>query len=244
VRVFTYTFPFVYSHWQVIVSLVAIASMVVGNVAALTQTSVKRMLAYSGIAQAGYILIGVAAVPLVSNTSSITWEPLGTISVLFYLAAYAITNIGAFAVITIMAGRGEDLDNYSGLRGLAHRRPYVAAAMGLFLLSLGGFPPTAGFFAKFFVFQAAIKTGLTPLALWGIATSVVAVFYYLRVALLMYQRPAEGEEYAWSRTSISGGIVLAATSVGTLVLGVLVFLMYNAAASAQSGLQMLFGGSH
>jgi NADH-quinone oxidoreductase subunit N len=228
VRVFTYTFPNVYTHWQVIVSLVAILSMLVGNIAALTQTSLKRMLAYSGIAQAGYILIGVAVRPT---------EALGTIGVLYYLAAYAVTNIGAFAVITVMAGRGEDLDSYDGLRGLAFRRPYVAAAMGLFLLSLGGFPPTAGFFGKFFVFAAAIKTGLTPLAIWGIATSALSVFYYLRVALLMYQRPADGEpEYQWSRTTFSGGLVLAATTAGTLVLGILVVLVFTAASSAQNGL--------
>ena len=228
VRVFVYTFPAVYTRWQIIVYLVAIFSMVLGNVAALTQTSVKRMLAYSSIAQAGYILIGVAVTPS---------EPLGTIGVLYYLAAYAVTNIGAFAVITIMAGRGEDLDSYDGIRGLAYRRPYVAAAMALFLLSLGGFPPTAGFFGKFFVFAAAIKTGLTPLALWGIATSIVSVFYYLRVALLMYQRPrAEEREYAWPRTTLAGGSVLLATTAGTLVLGILVVLVYNAAAAAQGAL--------
>ena len=105
-----------------------------------------------------------------------------------------------------MAGRGEDLDSYDSLRGLAFRRPYVAAAMGLFLLSLGGFPPTAGFFAKFFVFAAAINAHELPLALWGIATSAISVFYYLRVALLMYTRPrAEQAPYNWSRTSLSGG---------------------------------------
>jgi NADH-quinone oxidoreductase subunit N len=234
VRVFVYALPVVYTHWQLIVALVAIASMVVGNLAALTQTSVKRMLAWSGIAQAGYILIGVAVPPT---------EPLGSIGVLYYLAAYAVTNIGAFAVITIMAGRGEDMDSYDGLRGLAYRRPYVAAAMGLFLLSLGGFPPTAGFFGKFFVFAAAIKTGLTPLALWGIATSAISVFYYLRVALLMYQHPAAGErEYAWSRTSIAGGIVLAGTTAGTLVLGILVVLVYNTAAASHLALPGMPGG--
>jgi NADH-quinone oxidoreductase subunit N len=233
-RVFIYAFPGVQSHWQGIVAIVAIASMIVGNVAALTQTSVKRMLAYSGIAQAGYILIGVA-VPF--N------EPLGAIGVLYYLAAYAVTNIGAFAVITIMAGRGEDLDSYDGIRGLAYRRPYVAAAMGLFLLSLGGFPPTAGFFGKFFVFAAAIKSGLTPLALWGIATSAVSVFYYLRIALLMYQRPtAEEKEYPWSRTSIAGGTVLVATTAGTLILGILVLLVYTAAAASQHALPSVGAG--
>ena len=219
VRVFTYTFDGgatnFYTNWEPVVALVAIASMVVGNIAALTQTSVKRMLAYSGIAQAGYILIGVAvgAVVLPTGQSS----SLATIAVLYYLAAYAVSNIGAFAVITVMAGRGEDLDSYDGLRGLAHRRPFVAASMALFLFSLGGFPPTAGFFAKFLVFTSAINANQTPLALWGIATSAVSAFYYLRVGLLMYQRPSAGtEEYRWSRTGFAGTSVLVATTAGTL----------------------------
>jgi NADH-quinone oxidoreductase subunit N len=239
VRVFTYTFgggsTNFYTTWEPVVALVAIASMVIGNVAALTQTSVKRMLAYSGIAQAGYILIGVAvgAVVLPSGQSS----SLGTIAVLYYLAAYAVSNIGAFAVITVMAGRGEDLDSYDGLRGLAYRRPFVAASMALFLFSLGGFPPTAGFFAKFLVFTAAINANQTPLALWGIATSAVAAFYYLRVGLLMYQRPTGAtEEYRWSRTGIPGSAVLVATTAGTLVLGVLIVLVYTAATASLKGL--------
>lgn len=233
VRVFTYTFVSLYSHWEVIVAVVAIASIVVGNVAALTQTHVKRMLAYSSIAQAGYILIGVAVGPLGSSSSSIT----GTTGVLYYLAAYAVTQIGAFAVITIMAGRGEDLDSYDGLRGLAYRRPFVAAAMGLFLLSLGGFPPTVGFFGKFFVFAAAVNANLTLLALWGIAGSAVSVFYYLRVALLMYQRPREEQrEYPWSRTTIAGGTALLAAAAATLVFGILVAVVFNGAQAAQNAI--------
>jgi NADH-quinone oxidoreductase subunit N len=239
VRVFTYTFAGggtnFYTNWEPVVALVAIASMVIGNVAALTQTSIKRMLAYSGIAQAGYILIGVAvgAVVLPSGQTS----SLGTIAVLYYLAAYAVSNIGAFAVITVMAGRGEDLDSYDGLRGLAHRRPFVAASMALFLFSLGGFPPTAGFFAKFLVFTAAINANQTPLALWGIATSAVSAFYYLRVGLLMYQRPTGAtEEYRWSRTGFPGSAVLVATTAGTLVLGVLIVLVYTAATASLKGL--------
>jgi NADH-quinone oxidoreductase subunit N len=156
---------------------------------------------------------------------------------LYYLAAYAVTNIGAFAVITIMAGRGEDMDSYDSLRGLAFRRPYVAAALGLFLLSLGGFPPTAGFFAKFFVFAAAINGHEVALALWGIATSAISVFYYLRVALLMYTRPGPDEtSYNWSRTSVAGGGVLALTAAGTLILGILVTLVLNIAVLAQKGI--------
>ncbi len=239
VRVFTYTFEgasnHYYSNWEPVVALVAIASMVIGNVAALAQTSVKRMLAYSGIAQAGYILIGVAVGAVVLPGGQVSSD--GTIAILYYLAAYAVSNVGAFAVITIMAGRGEDLDSYDGLRGLAHRRPFVAASMALFLFSLGGFPPTAGFFGKFLIFTSAINAGQTPLALWGIATSAVSAFYYLRVGLLMYQRPAAGtEEYRWSRTGFSGSAVLVATTAGTLILGVLIVLVYTAATASLKGL--------
>jgi len=224
IRCFSYTFSDSYDKWNGIVAFVAIISMVGGNIAAITQTSVKRMLAYSSIAQAGYILIGVA---VQSN--------LGTIGSLYYLAAYAATQLGAFAVITVMAGRGEDLDSYDGLRGLAFRRPYVAASMAIFLLSLGGFPPTAGFFGKFFVFSAAIQGGSTSLALWGIFTSVISVYYYLRVALLMYSRPREGEpQYEWPRTTFAGGGVLLASALGTILLGtVLIFSIYSVATSAQ-----------
>jgi NADH-quinone oxidoreductase subunit N len=139
-------------------------------------------------------------------------------------------------VITMMAGRGEDLDSYDSIRGLAFRRPYVAAAMGLFLFSLGGFPPTAGFFGKFFVFSAAIQHGQIALALWGIATSAISVFYYLRVGLLMYSRPREGEaSYEWARTTAGGAVALAATTAGTLVLGIFTYLIYSAATLAQVG---------
>jgi NADH-quinone oxidoreductase subunit N len=224
IRTFNYTFSDSWDKWNGIVAFVAIISMVGGNIAAITQSSVKRMLAYSSIAQAGYILIGVAV-----------QSDLGTIGALYYLAAYAAAQLGAFAVITVMAGRGEDLDSYDGLRGLAYRRPYVAAAMAIFLLSLGGFPPTAGFFGKFFVFSAAIRGGQTSLALWGIFTSVISVYYYLRVGLLMYTRPKEGEtHYDWPRTSFAGGGVLLTAAVGTLLLGtVLVYSIYSVAQSAQ-----------
>ena len=230
IRCFSYTFSDSYDKWNGIVAFVAIISMVGGNIAAITQSSVKRMLAYSSIAQAGYILIGVAV-----------QSDAGTIGSLYYLAAYAAAQLGAFAVITVMAGRGEDLDAYDGLRGLAFRRPYVAGAMAIFLLSLGGFPPTAGFFGKFFVFSAAIRGGSTSLALWGVFTSVISVYYYLRVALLMYSRPREGEpSYEWPRTSLAGGGVLLASAVGTILLGTaLIFSIYSVATSAQQSVAVL-----
>jgi len=225
IRVFSATLYLSNDKWNGIVAFVAIVSMVIGNLAALTQNSVKRVLAYSGIAQAGYILIGVVVL-----------DPLGTIGALYYLAAYAAMNIGAFAVITIMQGRGEDIDSYDSIRGLAYRRPYVAACMGLFLLSLGGFPPTAGFIAKFLVFSAAIHSNQLGLALWGIGTSAISVYYYLRIALLMYTRPRPEERpYEWSRTSFAGSAVLLATSAGTVFLGIFVFFLYSAASLAQTG---------
>jgi NADH-quinone oxidoreductase subunit N len=233
IRVFSATFYLSFDKWKTIIAIVAIASMVIGNVAALTQTSIKRVLAYSGVAQAGYILIGVAV-----------QDPLGTVGALYYLAAYAAMQIGAFAVITVMAGRGEDLDSYDGIRGLAFRRPYVAAAMGLFLLSLAGFPPTAGFMGKFFIFSAAIHSGQIYLAYWGIFTSAISVFYYLRIAMLMYSRPRQGEAvYEWPRTSLGAGFTLLASSAGTLVLGVLVSLIYSAATLAQNGTLPHIGGT-
>jgi NADH-quinone oxidoreductase subunit N len=227
IRVFTFTLaPTSYDRWSGIVSFVAIISMVVGNVAALSQTSVKRMLAYSGIAQAGYILIGVAL-----HTAD------GTIASLYYLAAYAATNLGAFAVITIMAGRDEDIDSYDSLRGLWFRRPYVAMAMGWFLLSLGGFPFTAGFIGKLLVFRAAVEAHVLLLVMWGVVTSAISVAYYLRVALLMVSRPKDEETaYRWSRTTLGGAVALVATAGGTLLLGVFVFLVYSAASAAQQGI--------
>ena len=226
IRVFTYTFTLSFDRWQGVVAFVAIISMVVGNVAALSQTSVKRVLAYSGIAQAGYILIGVAV-----------GTPDGTIASLYYLAAYAATNLGAFAVLAIMAGRGEDIDSYDSIRGLWHRRPYVAVAMGWFLLSLGGFPFTAGFIGKVLLFRAAVEGHLLLLAAWGVVTSAVSVAYYLRVALLLFSAPGDGaERYAWSRTTLGGATVLATTAGGTLLLGVLVAAVYSVATAAQQGL--------
>ena len=226
IRVFNVTFGQRYDKWSGFVVFVAIISMVVGNLFALTQTSVKRMLAYSGVAQAGYILIGVAV-----------QSPFATTASLFYLAAYAAMNLGVFACITVMAGRGEDLDAYDGLRGLFYRRPYIAWAMAFCLLSLGGFPPTVGFIAKFLVFSAAIQQSNNLLALWGIATSAISAFYYLRVGLLLFQRPRDGEQpYGWARTGPAGGTAVLVTVAGTLAFGVFVSFLYDAATMAQAGI--------
>ncbi len=179
-RLFSATFAPYRSAWEVPIALVAIVSMVFGNVVAVAQISVKRLLAYSGIAQAGYILIGVAV-----------GRPDGTQASLYYLAVYAFMNTGAFAVVTLLSQRGEDCDSYPELAGLAKRQPLLAALMSIFMLSLAGFPLTAGFFGKFFLFSAAIHDGQLPLAIWGILTSAVSLFYYLRVILVMYTAAPE-----------------------------------------------------
>ncbi|HVC22236.1 MAG TPA: NADH-quinone oxidoreductase subunit N [Candidatus Dormibacteraeota bacterium] len=231
-RLFSATFAPYRSEWEIPIALVAIVSMVYGNVVAIAQSSVKRLLAYSGIAQAGYILIGVAV-----------GRPDGTQASLYYLAVYAFMNTGAFAVITLLSRRGEDCDRYSELAGLAKRQPLLAGLMSIFMLSLAGFPLTAGFFGKFFLFAAAIHDGQLPLAIWGILTSAVSLFYYLRVILIMYAGdPVPGRATnsagvilsgendlptGWSVLSPAGLGVITVAAAGTLILGVLPALVYT-----------------
>ncbi|HVD04008.1 MAG TPA: NADH-quinone oxidoreductase subunit N [Candidatus Dormibacteraeota bacterium] len=236
-RLFSATLAPYRSAWQIPIAVVAIISMVFGNVVAVAQTSVKRLLAYSGIAQAGYIMIGVAV-----------GRPDGTQASLYYLAAYAFMNTGAFAVVTVLSRRGEDCDRYSQLAGLSRRQPLLAGLMAIFMLSLAGFPLTVGFFGKFFLFSAAIHDGQLPLAIWGILTSAVSLFYYLRVILVMFTGvPAvdqqeeetirvagvsmDGAVVAAKAPAATGGVpatvVIVLAGVGTLVLGIFPALIYT-----------------
>ncbi|MGH7642500.1 MAG: NADH-quinone oxidoreductase subunit N [Candidatus Dormibacteria bacterium] len=236
-RLFSATFAPYRSEWEIPIALVAIVSMVYGNVVAIAQSSVKRLLAYSGIAQAGYILIGIAV-----------GRPDGTQASLYYLAVYAFMNTGAFAVVTVLSHRGEDCDRYSELGGLGHRQPLLAALMSVFMLSLAGFPLTAGFFGKLFLFTAAIHDGQLPLAIWGILTSAVSLFYYLRVILVMYTRePAAGSETNAAGVPLRdvaavasemqlvglgalsrGGLgIVTAAAAGTVLLGVFPAVLYT-----------------
>ncbi len=233
-RLFSATLAPYRSEWEVPIAVVAIMSMIFGNVVAVAQTSVKRVLAYSGIAQAGYILIGVAV-----------GRPDGTQASLYYLAAYAFMNTGAFAVVTILSHRGEDCDRYSQLAGLWRRQPLLAGLMALFMLSLAGFPMTVGFFGKFFLFSAAIHDGQLPLAVWGILTSAVSLFYYLRVILVMFTPVTEAEgdttfgvaglsidggavaSSASTAVGIPAGVVVVLAGAGTLVLGIFPALVYT-----------------
>ena len=169
-RVFNYGLGHLGPEWQVLLAFTAAASMVVGNLMAIVQASLKRMLAYSGVAHAGYILVGVLA-----------GGRAGVAAVLFYLFGYVFMNFGAFAVVSTLSGPAGDGDLYEDLNGLAYRNPTLGVLMSVFMLSLAGFPPMVGFFGKVFLFTAGISAGWTWLVVLAVLTSVVSVYYYFRV---------------------------------------------------------------
>jgi NADH-quinone oxidoreductase subunit N len=196
-----------------ILAALAVLTMIVGNLLALPQRSVKRMLAYSSIAHAGYLLVGVVS----SAVAGAREKALA--GLLFYLVAYSATAIGAFAVVGAVERRSRgdeepadtwDLQRFSGL---AARRPGLAFAMAVFLLSLAGIPPTAGFLGKLYIFQAAIGAQLYGLAVMGVLTSVLGAYYYLRVVVYMYMRSPEGEPDALASPSVSVALVAAVAVV-------------------------------
>jgi NADH-quinone oxidoreductase subunit N len=178
IRVFLGPISEASSVWLVLVTALSVLSMIVGNLLALTQTNIKRMLAYSGIAQAGYALIGVAAL-----------SHMGLMATTFFILQYLFTNLGAFLIVTIV-GPSEGDDRIAGYSGLSARNPVLAVALLLLLLSLGGIPPLSGFWAKLFVFWAAVKEGLYGLVVIGVLMSVMSLYYYLTVARAMYIVPA------------------------------------------------------
>jgi NADH-quinone oxidoreductase subunit N len=180
VRVFLSAFEPLRGTWTDVIWILAAATMIGGTVAGVTQSSVKRMLAYSSIGHGGYLLLAL-----------VSGNDVGKGAVLFYLLTYAITNIGAFGVIAMLDTADRPNDQVKDYAGLWHEHPVLASLMTVFLLSLGGFPPMAGFIAKWYVFSAAIKADYTGLAIIGVLTSVVSVFFYLRVVVMMYMTPAE-----------------------------------------------------
>jgi NADH-quinone oxidoreductase subunit N len=207
------------SSFESILMVLAVLTMVFGNVLALPQRSVKRMLAYSSIAHAGYLLVGVVSARVPEARG------IALAGLLFYLAAYTATAIGAFAVVGAVERRSRaaeeraDAWDLSHFSGLARRRPALAFAMTVFLLSLAGVPPTAGFVAKLYIFNAAVGAGLVPLAVAGVLTSILGAFYYLRVIVHMYMRPAEGTEEGIASPSMA--LALGAAVIAVLVFGVL-----------------------
>jgi NADH-quinone oxidoreductase subunit N len=189
----------------------ALATVVVGNVMAVIQTNLKRLLAYSSVAHAGYVLIGVAAGAYGSAE--------GYTAVLFYLLGYVFMNLGAFAVLVVLASAGRDCEQLSDVAGLARTHPGLAALLTLFLLSLAGIPGTVGFVGKFLVFKAALDAGLIGLTLVAVLGSVVSVYYYLRVPIAMYM--SEPASDAPRREAATGELlVLAVCAAAVLVLGI------------------------
>jgi NADH-quinone oxidoreductase subunit N len=220
-RVLQVSFPLFRNDWRPAIGALAIASLAVGSLAAVVQTDVKRMLAYSSIAHAGYILVGFASAA-VSNTSA---AARGLQAALFYLLVYAFMTIGAFAVVTLIARSSHDARHaLSEYRGLGSSRPGLAALLAFFLLAQAGVPFTGGFVAKLQVFAAAVDARQYYLAIAGVVAAVVAAFFYLRVVVTMYTGAEEGEAGTRARprrrVDPAAAVVLAVTAAVTLVIGV------------------------
>jgi NADH-quinone oxidoreductase subunit N len=197
------------SGWEPLVWLAALLSMTIGNFAALMQTNVKRLLAYSSIAHAGYVLVALTA-----------RSEIGTAAAMFYLAGYAFMNVGAFAVVSHLSGKGEKYQNLEDLAGLGKKQPLTAALMTIYVLSLIGVPLTAGFFGKFYIFKAALESHLVWLTVLGLLNSAVGAYYYLRILVTMYMRePGEGALNAKPLT-FSMRLALILPAAGTLFLGI------------------------
>ena len=187
--------------------------MTLGNVGALVQTNVKRLLAYSSIAHAGYVLVAFAMTTAQDS-------PGGISAVMFYTAAYAAMNVGAFAVVSHFASAGERYVTLEDYEGLARTSPLLAATLTIFLLSLIGIPMTGGFFAKFYVFSAALKANLIWLTIIGVLNSAIGAYYYLRIIVVMYMREAR-KEVPVAPVPFGLGFALAISVAATLYLGML-----------------------
>jgi len=222
-RIFLEGLPSMIGDWRLLFEALAIVTMTVGNLAALTQTNLKRMLAYSSIAHAGYVLIGVVA-----------GTPRGVSAMLIYLFVYSFMQLGAFAVIVLMRRQdvvGDELKDFSGLHV---RHPFAAFAMLLFMLSLGGIPPTAGFMGKFWLFSAAIDAHYYWLAVIGVLNSAVSLYYYVRIVVFMYLKQETIGSEPTSSPSLT--VALAVAVAATIVLGVYPKLLFDLAEASAATL--------
>ena len=193
--------------WSGLLWILAVLTMFVGNIIALSQSNIKRMLAYSSIAHAGYLLIGIVA-----NND------MGGAGVLFYLTAYTFMNLGAFGVVIALGKFGEENLEITDYQGLGFRRPLTALAMTVFMFSLAGIPPAAGFMAKFYIFSAAVKAGQIPLVIIGVVNSMISVYYYLRIVVFMYMKEPE-REIELPGTIPTVAVALLITALATLYIG-------------------------
>jgi NADH-quinone oxidoreductase subunit N len=220
-RIFA-TVPAATHFWFWALWVLAVLTMFAGNLGALVQTNIKRLLAYSSIAHAGYILVAFAAVTAMAQGGSAEAAPAYA-AVLFYLLSYALVKLGAFTIVSQLGGTGEknlSLDDYAGL---SQRQPVVAAMLSIYLLSLLGLPVTAGFFGKMYIFKAAVNSHLIWLAVLMGINSVIGAYYYLRVIVVMYMREPSAEAAAAAPVSfpLPVNVVLAITAIGTILFGVL-----------------------
>jgi NADH-quinone oxidoreductase subunit N len=233
-RVIYEIFPHLRSLWAPLLWIVAVLSMTIGNLAALRQQNVKRMLAYSAIAHAGYLLAAFAGAASTSGFSE-----SGIAAAAFYTAAYSAMNVGVFAVITLIAGYNEELSLIDDFRGILYRAPVLGSLLIFFLISLIGIPFTGGFFGKFYSFSAAVDGGAIALAIIGLLNSGLAAAYYLRLAFAVAQRPAD--EQVAAHKSNAGPAVIAAVALAalaTLALGIIPGATLRAAQSAAHTLQV------
>jgi NADH-quinone oxidoreductase subunit N len=220
-RVFLSAFEPFSVDWAPMIWVLAVATMILGTVVGVAQTNVKRMLAYSSIAHGGYLLVGLIAA-----------NQIGKAAILFYLLAYAVTNVAAFGVIALLGTRNAANDELRDFTGLWHFRPALAALMTVCLLSLGGLPPTAGFIGKWYIFSAAVSAGYYGLAIIGVLTSVVSVFFYLRVIVMMYMADRDPALAAPAQVGRVGMAALVASIVMILYLGVLPSRVLDLAAAS------------
>ncbi|MFA9407364.1 MAG: NADH-quinone oxidoreductase subunit N [Candidatus Dadabacteria bacterium] len=211
--------------------IVAVFTMVVGNIAAIAQKSIKRMLAYSSIAHAGYALVGVVA--------AYGGDELAVSSVIYYLFAYMFMNMGAFGVLAYLSRDGKECETFEDISGLWKKRPYLALALGVFMFSLAGIPPTIGFFAKYRIFLSAVQADFYWLAVIGILSSVVSAYYYLRVLVYVYMKE---ETTTFPSFKMASSIVLIILCLGTLILGVFPFDSWDLALQAAGSVLVAFRG--
>jgi NADH-quinone oxidoreductase subunit N len=209
IRTYLTAFGPIAADWAPFVWACALATMIVGNFAAIQQSNIKRLLAYSSIAHAGYVLVALTA-----------HSEIGSAAAMFYLAAYAFTNFGAFAVVTYVARKHEQFTRIEDFAGLSQRQPVMAAMLTIFLLSLIGVPLTGGFFGKFYIFKAALDSNLVWLTVLGLLNSAVAAYYYLRVLVVMYMRPPEDGVEALPPAGPALQIAVYGSAIMTLALGI------------------------
>ncbi|HEY6871748.1 MAG TPA: NADH-quinone oxidoreductase subunit N [Geobacteraceae bacterium] len=207
-RVFVIAFPAYRHEWSSLLWVLAVLTMTAGNITALYQQNIKRMLAYSSIAHAGYVLVGFTA-----------GNAVGTAGVMFYMLSYAFMNIGAFAIIVMVGKKGEANNNVADYAGFGFKHPALGMAMSIFLFSLAGIPPAAGFIGKFYLFSGAIQAGYIWLAIIGVLNSAVSVYYYLRVMVYMYMKDPV-EEFDWLKVTPALALCVLVAVAGVLIPGV------------------------